>query len=91
MNRFGFRPAADKDLESITDHIAEGDPFSSVTLGQERPEKCRLPAEMLASTPARLDLGRDIRRRPAGKRAIYFELWQRQSQRRRAVSLPSVR
>ena len=53
MSRCEFRPAAEEDLESIADHIAEDNPSRAVTFVQELREKCRVLAEMPKSTPAR--------------------------------------
>jgi toxin ParE1/3/4 len=73
MSRCEFRPAAAKDLESIADYIAEDNPSRAVTFIQEIREKCRLLAEMPKSAPARPELGRDIRSRPAGNYVIYYQ------------------
>lgn len=53
MSRCEFRPAAEEDLESIADYIAEDNPSRAVTFVQELREKCRMLAEMPKSAPAR--------------------------------------
>jgi len=72
MSRCKFRPAAEEDLESIADYIAEDNPSRAVTFIQEIREKCRLLAEMPKSAPARPELGPDIRSRPVGNYVIYY-------------------
>jgi len=52
MSRCEFRPAAEEDLESIADYIAEDNPSRAVTFVQELREKCQLLAEMPKSAPA---------------------------------------
>ena len=53
MSRCELRPAAEEDLESIADYIAEDNPSRAVTFVQELREKCQLLAEMPKSAPAR--------------------------------------
>lgn len=57
MGRCKFRLAAEEDLESIADYIAEDNPSRAVTFIQEIREKCRTLAEMPKSAPARSELG----------------------------------
>lgn len=70
--RCPFRPAAEEDLESIADYIAEDNPSRAVTFVQELREKCRRLSEMPRSAPARPELGADIRSRPAGNYVVYY-------------------
>lgn len=72
MSRCDFRPAAEEDLESIADYIAEDNPSRAVTFVQELRKKCRLLAEMPKSAPARPELGSNIRSRPTGNYVIYY-------------------
>ena len=53
MSRRELRPAAEEDLESIADYIAEDNPSRAVTFVQELREKCRVLAEMPKSASAR--------------------------------------
>lgn len=70
--RCTIRPAAEEDLECIGDYISEDNPSRALTFVQELREKCRRLAEMPKSAPARPELGRNIRSRPAGNYVIYY-------------------
>lgn len=69
---YKITPAAEEDIESIGDYIAQDNPARAVTFIQEFHETFSQLAQMPQSSPRRPRLGPDIRMRPVGNYLIYY-------------------